>query len=380
MKRKNRLSKWKKEDKYPLVFESPMDSDFEKFLDERNSKKESDEKNPFGSNYDLMKMTRELIFDIKKGIPVFHFICPMLDTKEFELSYHHLIDSVIEGDKADIEKEVINHLGLAVALEVPIYPNNETVEKELSYYYQKLIQNGFTAPDKDGNDVKLVPVNSKEMNDFKIESLSKIDLTKFWSPTDLLLLKKNVKDEFLKLNNAHRTLTSLELAIEQLEKLLETIKRNENSLQKCITENPILLGLDYAKIIPKHKLGSEFEVDYALEKFNGLVDLMEIESSTLNVFTKKGNPSNHLVHAEQQVIDWLDWIEKNNSYARNGLDGLISPKGFVIIGRTSTLTEKTKASLIRRNKAFNGLITILTYDDVLSKAKSLKNILRTETN
>ncbi len=379
MTRKNRLSKWKKDEKYPLGFESPMDSDFEEFFNKRK-KSHADKKTGLGSNFDLMKMTRELIFDIKKGTPIFHYICPMLDTKELQLSYSHLIDSVFEGEKKDIEKDVINTLGLAVALEVPIYPNNEKVEKELSYYYQKLIENGFTAPDENGNDVKLVPINSKKMDDFKIDKFSKIDLTKFWSPTDLLILKEVIKDEFLQLNNAHRTLTMLELAINQLKKLLDTSERNENSLQKCLTENPILLGLDYARIIPKHKLGSEFEVDYALEKFNGLIDLMEIESSTLSIFTKQGNPSSYLVHAEQQVIDWLDWIEKNNSYARNGLEGLISPKGFVIIGRNSSLTDKTKFSLIRRNKAFNGNISILTYDDVLAKAQSLRDILKTEKN
>jgi len=378
MKKKDRLSKWKKNEKFSLVFESPMDSEFEKFLKKRNS--DSEEEDSLRSNYDLMLMTRELIFDIKKGVPVFHYICPMVDSIQFKLSYHHLLDSVIEGDEKKREREVINTLGLATALEVPIYPNNEKVEEDLANYYQKLIKNGFTAPDEQGNDVKLVPVNSKKMEDFKIDKFSKIDLTKFWSPTDLLMLKQVVKDEFLKLNNAHRTLTMLELAIEQLENLLDISKRNENSLQKCITENPILLGLDYAKIIPKHKLGAEFEVDYALEKFNGLIDLMEIESSNLSIFTKQGNPSSYLVHAEQQVIDWLDWIEKNNSYARNGLEGLISPKGFVIIGRSSSLTERTKASLIRRNKAFNGNITILTYDDVLIKAKSLRDILKIEKN
>ena len=378
MKKKDRLSKWKKEEKHPLVFQSPMDSEFEEFLEKRNSKDTSEEKKSLSSNYDLMKMTRELVFDIKKGTPVFHYICPMLDTKELELSYHHLFDSVIEEDVDDAEREVINTLGLATALEVPIYPNNEKVEKELSSYYQKLIQNGFTAPDEEGNDVRLAPVNSKKMEDFKIDKFSKVDLTKFWSPTDLLMLKHVAKDELLKLNNAHRTLTMLELAIEQLENLLDASERNENSLQKCITQNPILLGLDYSKIIPKHKLGSEFEVDYALEKFNGLIDLMEIESSTLSIFTRQGNPSRYLVHAEQQVIDWLDWIEKNNSYARNRLEGLISPKGFVIIGRSSSLTEKTKASLIRRNKIFNGIISILTYDDILTKAKNLRDILKAE--
>ena len=380
MKERNRLSKWQKDEKYPLWFISPLDSDFEKFYQEKRQFQQSKEKDQPRSDYDLMKMTRELIFDIENGSPVLHFICPLLDTTDFDLKYVHLMNSAFDGTEEENEKNIISTIALAVILEVPIYPNNKNVEKELSYYYQKFLKNGFTAPDEEGNDVKLVPVNSKKLDDFKIDKLSKIDLTKFWSATDLLLLREVIKEEFLKLNNAHRTLSTLEFAIEDLEKLLEIKVRNENSLQKCLTENPILLGLEYSRIIPKHKLGGEFEVDYALEKFNGLIDLMEIESSILSIFTKQGNPSSHLVHAEQQVIDWLDWVEKNNSYARNTLDGLISPKGYVIIGRDSTLTEKTKASLIRRNKAFNGTITILTYDDVLKKAKSLRNILRTKTN
>ena len=78
----------------------------------------------------------------------------------------------------------------------------------------------------------------------------------------------------------------------------------------------------------------------------------------------------------QQIIDWIDWIEKNNSYARAKLKGLLTPKGFVIIGRESSLNEKTKASLLRRNKAFNGLIEILTYDDLLNKAECILKILK----
>ena len=103
---------------------------------------------------------------------------------------------------------------------------------------------------------------------------------------------------------------------------------------------------------------------------------MEIESSNLPLFTQIGNPSSYLVHAEQQIIDWIDWIEKNNSYARAKLKGLLTPKGFVIIGRESSLNEKTKASLLRRNKAFNGLIEILTYDDLLNKAECILKILK----
>ncbi|MEZ4802390.1 MAG: DUF4263 domain-containing protein [Gelidibacter sp.] len=374
MKKTDRLSRWKKKEKFSLFFEHPINPEFQKILDKKTGE---DSKI---SNLDIMKLAKELIFDIKNKKPLFYIICPMLDTYNLEIDYEHCMTVSFSGNKKELEQEVVNTLGIAVAFELPIYPNNKKVEQQLSDYYEKLVRDGFVAPDNEGNDVKLIPTNSKKIEDFKVESFSKIDMTKYWSPSDLLLLRGAVSDELIKLNNAHRTLTSLQVAIEELEKLLNTTKRNENKLQECITKSPILLGLEYSKVIPKHKLGAEYEVDYALEKYTGLIDLMEIESSSLPIFTKQGNPSSYLVHAEQQVIDWLDWVEKNNPYARAKMEGLLTPKGYVIIGRNSNLNEKTKASLIRRNKAFNGLISVLTYDDVLMKAKALFEILNSEKN
>ena len=48
-----------------------------------------------------------------------------------------------------------------------------------------------------------------------------------------------------------------------------------------------MLGLDYLNVLPKYQLGSEYQVDYALEKYSGLIDLMEIESSNLPLFLPK---------------------------------------------------------------------------------------------
>ena len=180
----------------------------------------------------------------------------------------------------------------------------------------------------------------------------------------------------MKLGNAQRTLNYLEIAISSLEQALNTKERNENQLQRILTENPILFGIEYSRIIPKHKLGAEYEIDYALEKYSGLKDIVEIESSSLKLFTKQGNPTKDLVHAEQQIIDWMNWIEQNNSYANSKVPGFISPKGFVVIGTNSELTEKDKMSLVRRNKLFNESITVLTYDDLLNKAKIMLDVLR----
>ena len=62
-------------------------------------------------------------------------------------------------------------------------------------------------------------------------------------------------------------------------------------------------------------------MDYALERRSGLVDLVEIEASHHFLFTLRGNPRQHLIHAEQQVLDWLHWIEAHGAYARERLGG-----------------------------------------------------------
>lgn len=98
--------------------------------------------------------------------------------------------------------------------------------------------------------------------------------------------------------------------------------------------------------------------------------------SNLSLFSKKGDPSHYLIHAEQQVIDWFNWIEKNNPYARQKLPNISNPKAFVVIGRTSSLDEMQRIKLQSRNSLFNSKINIMTYDDLLEKAKRLLGLLQ----
>ena len=89
------------------------------------------------------------------------------------------------------------------------------------------------------------------------------------------------------------------------------------------------------RVIPKYRLGGDYEMDFALEQPSGLVDLVEIEPSTFPLYTRSGNPRSELVHAEQQVLDWLEWLEANSRLARDDLPGMMRPVGQVIIGRAS---------------------------------------------
>jgi len=367
-----RLDNWKKENKIDLFIDDTKSEIISNYL--ASIKYES---NVLKNNFALIENAKELIFEVVNNTPKIHVISTLLCVESFKLKYEHILDITFESyDNKDVFDNVKDTLALALALDIPIYPNATSSEKELSKYYKNILETGFTAPDKDGKKINLRATNSKEIKDFNVSNLQNIDLTKFWSALDLLMLKENLQEEFLKLNNAFRTLNYLEVAISKLETALVNENRNENELQSILTEHPILFGIEYAKIIPKHKLGSEYEIDYALEQFSGLIDVVEIESSNLKLYTKQGNPTKELVHAEQQVIDWINWIEKNNSYANSKINGLISPKAFVVIGTNKDLTEKDKESLIRRNKIFNGIISVLTYDDLLLKSKTMLDILK----
>ena len=94
---------------------------------------------------------------------------------------------------------------------------------------------------------------------------------------------------------------------------------------------------------------------------------------------QNGNPRKELEHAEQQVLDWLDWLDENPNYAQKSLPGVVRPTGFVIIGTNRDLSIDDIHRLRRRNLAFQGSIQIMTFDDFLDRAKNLKKVL-TEYN
>lgn len=299
-----------------------------------------------------------------------------MNLSTFKLSHEILFKYTFEEEEGEnLEQSVIDILALGLALDVPIYPNTKRVESQLVKYYKIILEKGFTAPGNDGKRVRLKATNSKSLSDFSINNINKIDFKKLWSAIDLLLLKENIETELQKLNNAQRTLGLLKVAISELQQALEIPMRNENELQRILTQNPILFGLEYSRIIPKHQLGSDYELDYALEQYSGIIDFVEIEASSHKLYTNAGNPSKDLVHAEQQAIDWINWVETNNSYARNKLKTLFAPKAFIIIGRSKDLTDKDVESLRRRNKIFNNALIILTFDDLLVKAQTVLRVL-----
>jgi hypothetical protein len=371
-----RLDKWRERKRVPAFIGPVDDQEVQEIVRRRHKERNAKQETEGLTESRIYEMAKELIFDIKDGLPVFHAVIYTINTEAFELELGHGLDILVEDrDEDEVKEEVKKTLALALVHEVPVYPNNENLASVLAKYHRDLLIEGFRAPDESGEYVRLKLVNSPSTDVETLRHLERIRLTDTHSPAELHLMREAVMTELAKRDEAGRILASLRLAIEELSALLEQATRNEGSLQECLTRNPILFGTEYRRIIPKHKLGAEYEMDYALEHVTGLVDLVEIEASTHPLFTKKGDPRQALVHAEQQVLDWLDWIERHGMYARESLPGLVQPVGYVVIGRDIDLSDEHRKRLHRRNAFFRGTVRILTYDDLLGRARNLLRVL-----
>lgn len=311
----------------------------------------------------LLDSCEEIIYSFENSLHKLHLVVRSFDTNTLEI----VIENLWEISDYDDENSFKFLLSLILAKNIAIYGDNDIHQKTLDDLLTKIWKEGVIV---EGKQYKLTKYNSFDVSDIK--SLLKFsDSNERIYNFEVQLLNESISPKLKLASYLH----GLEEIIIELEAVISSKYRNENQIQTFLTANPVLLGTEYKRVVPKHKLGSEYEMDYALERYDGIYDLLEIESSNLKLFTKQGNPTKELVHAEQQVLDWQQWIEEKNFYAQEKLKGISSPKGFIIIGRNES--DEVKRKLKRRNATFNG-IQVLTYDDLLGKAKTLLNKIKSE--
>jgi Domain of unknown function (DUF4263) len=325
----------------------------------------------------LIEAARELVFEMRDGIPFFSVVIYAIASERLQIEIASMLEILPPDDRseASVSDHVRNILATAAIHETPVYPNTDEDEPHLLRFHREMLTIGSTAPDSTGARIRLKLTSRPGEEIDSANYIESVSATRWFSPAELGLIRNVVVRELREREAAGQILGSLRIAVEELTQRLTADARNEADLQNCLTESPILFGPEYVRVIPQYRLGAEFQMDYALERISGLVDLVEIEASSHALFTKSGNPTQQLVHAEQQVFDWIDWIERHGEYARFGLPGLVSPTGYVVIGRNASLSEADRSRLTRRNRIFQGRLVILTYDDLAARGQALLKIL-----
>lgn len=162
--------------------------------------------------------------------------------------------------------------------------------------------------------------------------------------------------------------------INQFEALLSA-GHKEEELQQFLFANPVFLHPLASQVLNKHKLGDDFITDYVIETLTGEYIAVEIEKPSDVIITKKGDMTALFTHAFGQVLDFIDWVERNIAYAQTKLPGISTPKGLLVIGRLDGLTQK-EINKLRRFSKNSMSIEIVTFNDLLDRAKALYRNIR----
>lgn len=319
----------------------------------------------------LLRSSHEIVFELRDGEPVMHFVSWALDPELFELE----LTPSWELTGFDDAEDVKYYLALGLIYNVPVLPNTSGDEVVLADYYRSLIQDGVVRKDSEGGDVRIALTRYGGTLGQAGEIVESLSGDQGLSAGEMRVLREALEQRASQHAEAARVLTGLRAAISELAALLGQDELAEADLQSCLTRNPLLFGTNYREVKPKHQLGNQYEMDYALVRLGGIVDLVEIERSTDPLYTQRGDPSARLVHAEQQVLDWLAWIDEHGAYARKYLPGLERPVGYVVIGRDASLGSIGIERLKRRNTALAGSFEILTFDALLRRAEALLQAL-----
>lgn len=176
-----------------------------------------------------------------------------------------------------------------------------------------------------------------------------------------------------------RVLSELEAAIKEFDKLLAS-EPAEGIVQTFlgIKRNRILLHTAARRVTPEVSLGSEYRVDFVIELPQQRYVLVEIERPQDELYTRAGDPAYRLKHGQQQIEDWIDWLDENKDYARKNIPALEYIKEleyWLIIGRRSSMSERHRKALARKNAELHR-IAIRTFDDLLEEAQAHLNNLR----
>ena len=121
----------------------------------------------------------------------------------------------------------------------------------------------------------------------------------------------------------------------------------EEDIHIFLKNHPEFLYPDYIKCFPKFNLGEDYVTDYVLlvqgAKGTEYV-FIEIKRPEKELFTKAGQFSADFIQAEDQLLNWDNWLTKNHAYISRKLDNFYKPQFHLIIDRSIERREHEKSS------------------------------------
>ena len=163
-------------------------------------------------------------------------------------------------------------------------------------------------------------------------------------------------------------LEDLEAKLKEFEELLDK-KEKESKYQTFLKDNFWMFGPDYCEIFKEAKAGMSGRNDYVLQRNDGYHDVLELKKPSSKLFTSDKFPSMYtdLKNALSQMSRYLAYFSKHYlSHKEETGKDIYSPQGIIVIGRRR---EEEREILKEHKNILSRQVEILTYDDILDKAK-----------
>ncbi len=159
---------------------------------------------------------------------------------------------------------------------------------------------------------------------------------------------------------------------------------NEQKWQEWFKINAWVLGSEFVKILSEREIDTDNISDFLMQAYDGFLDIIEIKrpEGGLRFWAESldhGNyvPSSDLIKAITQATKYIYEVEREaNSIKfleRVGNVKTIKPRCILIFGRSVDWNDNQKEAYRILNASYHNL-TILTYDHVLQRAKSILEI------
>jgi hypothetical protein len=146
----------------------------------------------------------------------------------------------------------------------------------------------------------------------------------------------------------------------------------ERVIHKFLKDHPILLFPTKKRLLYEYRLVAQkrlkHKIDFIIELTTGRYILVELENPKHRIFTKAGDYSAIVNHAEKQVEDWIHFLRINRESVEEDLPGIIAPEGVVIIGRSNYFTSEQLEKIRIRNEKHS--VKLFTYDDLAEEAEN----------
>ncbi len=185
------------------------------------------------------------------------------------------------------------------------------------------------------------------------------------------LTLKQQKLEELEQEVAKNNLPAFNKDIAAFEKLLSASTTKEPDIQRFLEGHTWFFGLEYTSAKPKKLAGSPNELDFYLQSYKNQGVIVELKPSSEPVFRKDYEPSARLAEAFGQLIRYMEaTIAISHSTEQSRTEGIaeLKPWGYIVIGRNR---DKDDFEKIKRVNSYLHRIEIVTYDDLLLKAKQV---------